>query len=482
MEKLRALDLPEIRLCIARYLNIYDQVQCLQVCKAWHQTFAPFVWTEAMIVGNPAGEFLRGPSPEAIERHRDLVVHLRFEDHFDKCYALHYPKLQALWLHTTEGSACNLFRQAHHPTAVIAANPSLVDIALVKVEMPSGAHFWTAVGELPLLETMVMGMVSIADKTAVHAFWQACQKLEKLFMASVSMSGGGFDFDRLNFPRLETLALKRLVGVDVAEQLWMIVQCPFLKELCWEVEMKGINVFWEDYPSRFPNGAWPNLKSLQLGHNIQDSDVALALGGVWQAEELTLLGVYFGPLASKAIHRHFSTLRMVDLGVCFHADSSTMLQILVSCPLLEEFYAPVIFADDIVDAGPWACLSLVHLAVEIVFFDGEEDLQPQVFDRLSPLSRLRVLCPGGPPPFDEESRRIPLDFRLQSGLGVLSNLKGLRVLNFGATQQYLGEEEVRWMLTHWEALRVVAARVGSNGSGVNVSRMQAIFGIGDLTG
>ncbi|KAF9418615.1 hypothetical protein BGZ94_009655, partial [Podila epigama] len=68
-----ALDIPEIRTSIGRYLDHRALISCAQVCRAWQISFEPFIWSDLLINSDEGWTF---PNLKGLARNAHLVTHL----------------------------------------------------------------------------------------------------------------------------------------------------------------------------------------------------------------------------------------------------------------------------------------------------------------------------------------------------------------------------------------------------------------------
>jgi hypothetical protein len=83
---------------------------------------------------------------------------------------------------------------------------------------------------------------------------------------------------------------------------------------------------------------------------------------------------------------------------------------------------------------------------EVGLMATKEETQRQIFERIAGLEMLQSFS------FSDPTREIPipsLDLRLGKGLELLSSLRELKGIHFHGTKQWMGTEDVQWMLDHW---------------------------------
>src|SRR5690606_33089001 len=128
----------------------------------------------------------------------------------------------------------------------------------------------------------------------------------------------------------------------------------------------------------------------------------------------------------------------IDMNIAWGHGITTqmMLQILELCPRLEKYIASTIFAIDIAQSQPWACLrSLRRLEVGIDMSLPEmasmtfDELSQRLCSRLAMVTQLEVLCTGRV--FLASRPTLGTQFHLGNGLDRLSALKRLQKVTFG---------------------------------------------------
>ncbi|KAF9355185.1 hypothetical protein BGX34_010617 [Mortierella sp. NVP85] len=457
-----SLDIPEITSLICQLLGQDDLASCVRVCKAWRDIFLPYLWRSVVVhtASDSGPEPLRiGPSQDDIYNRRHLIHILILEGKlagFDKkCY----PNLHtlAICFESDDG-----LTDAVETISVdfIKTFPSLVSLALGSVELTPTA--WMTLSALPHIKGIELDAIPIRDVDA-PAFWKVCEKLESLQMSRIRMRDLTIPADTV-FHRIRHLEIEGVQQPDLQVQMDLILRCPSSEYVSWHIkEEEDIH---EQTPIHHPiqNGHWPHLKTLNITHPIQDTDMATIIKGVGNGSgSIVNLSVNCTELmdqAFKAIGHHFSTLVIVCLFGCHPGTSPGIRDILCGCPKLEILQGASIYARDIVEGGPWVCLQLEEL--EICFLmeeESDQDRQPLIFEHLSTLVRLERLLLRPSPMIDGDQERV-LAFRLGCGVDKLASLQQLNYIHFGSGTQPMddegvGMEEIEWMIKNWKRLRGV---------------------------
>ncbi|KAF9586537.1 hypothetical protein BGW38_002778 [Lunasporangiospora selenospora] len=248
------------------------------------------------------------------------------------------------------------------------------------------------------------------------------------------------------------------------------------------------------------------------GSPQEDSRIAAMIGASSASWKHLAMSFFhgLGPLSATALLQHSATLEALVLEECDGVGSEDIQMILCTCPNLKTFKAMTsngmdfsstvyLDANEMIDS-PWICRSLENLKVVITgmarpdlktdqygntltgpLHDGTiqgYDLQSIVYHQLGSLPKLQVLWLGhDKQDLDDEGNYHPtategqwryidpdeqfecLEFSLKSGLGLLSGLKDLRVLNIDRLRTRIGLSEVQWMSDQWPKLETIIGLV-----------------------
>ncbi|KAI8362196.1 hypothetical protein B0O80DRAFT_435266 [Mortierella sp. GBAus27b] len=471
MAPINSLDLPEILSRVASFLSSDEQARCLRVCKFWLETIEPLVWKELTI---DQDNLQLCPTPDILQLHRHQIALLRIEGlSVSRSYIMEFPKLHTMTISLDyspeEDEHDKNLDLESNAMYLIQSNPSIVCLKIIELRMYITGSFWSSVSQLPQLKSISLHTGIMYGEDTIDAFWKACASLESLELVAIKLEkedavvvdcSSTVSTMSTTFPRLRRLQLFGLEGWDEMCQLDLFSQCPKLECLTWDQKATASarSPHWisGQLVKRIASRTWPHLRSVSLrqeGAILQDSNISMILDGIDQATRVCFPGGSgFGPLAFRALRRHFSHLQELDLLDGRDVESWMLQEILSSCPALTALRAPSLLAKDVVEGSPWVCLKMRALIVGFVFKSGEENLQPQVFERLSRLSSLEALHVG-----KVASGRLQgsLDFRLECGLMALASLKRLTHLFLHGTRQSIGPLDIAWMVTNWSCLRSI---------------------------
>lgn len=458
MHPKNTLELPEIVLHVASYLKTEDLARCLRVSRRWYNLLLPLRWRVVKM-----GSQIRlskhprlGPHPDDIRLHRHLIHDLTLKGGTTEFEGHNYPNVSRLTICRWSVKLC---RGRPVSLDLLEMSPSL---AYLDLQVNVAAAVWSALSALPHMRTLHLNRM-VVNAVAEPDFWRACAQLETLNMQKVHFATGTVPVDMV-LDRMRNLKVLDCT-LDAANQLDLIIRCPNLKKLHWTFPSRN------DLPTLLahpiPKGHWPHLDTVSFGVRIGDRDLSSLLEDIGENSRgptrLYLSRCCLQERASRAIGLHFSNLVQLDLTGCSDVKSTIILDILCLrlCPRLEVLDAWGVLASDVVQSEPWDCPSLQMLSICFWFLPSEQDLQQDVFKRLSTLNRLHTLIMFIPGSDRNVEGRDVLKYRLDCGIGHLADLRLLRTLDFDDCHSrpytpQLGVEEVEWMATHWKHLQFVS--------------------------
>jgi hypothetical protein len=332
--------------------------------------------------------------------------------------------------------------------------PQVVSLEFKSVKVEAAT--WMTLSTHPHITTLDLGSIVITSSVA-SGFWRACTNLERLELTSVTIEGRAVPDDVMFF-RLTSLSVFEMTGLDKSQELGLIFRCPALKDFQWSKYLRDEDDSHTVITNTIPNG-WPHLEELDI-MDRPDTDVASILQGIGNQHggliKLSLLGCTFLEQSSRALELHFSTLVYLSLS-SFSVPSVVVRDILCSCPRLENLSVECVPVQDIVNGGDWVCHQLRMLTICFQLEEGEQDLQHDLFKRLSSLVRLEYLsmdCDS----LEETHEHGTVEFRLENGLGQLASLKRLKTLGFYGCCPQFSMDEVAWIRIHLKQLRVRCAQ------------------------
>ncbi|KAK3805593.1 MAG: hypothetical protein J3Q66DRAFT_445901 [Benniella sp.] len=392
-----------------------------------------------------------GPSDDAIYKHQRLVHDLLL--YGSSIRFMNLPNLRKLHVESNSDDEMDYIGNGETIHWDLTEKyPLLDDLTIRSVNV--GPSLCRAISEHPSIRRLSLGPAYV-EIGNLSTFWEACRNLERLSLTEIDSEDGSMPVPKdAVFNRMLKLTLNGVELLSPPEQLNMALRCPRLETFEW-YPLRPIKVrMLINHPMQ--RDRWPQLDELRIPPEPQDAELASILEGIsgcfGKATFFRAWSGTFGPMAFKALCFHLTILVHLRLDYCISVASSTIRDVLCSCPNLEILYVRTIYARDITEGGPWICQQLCELGICIRFEETEQDLHSLVFERLSTLVRLTTLDMKGSI-YDYNSSGGVLEFRLDYGLGQLASLHALRVIRFHTKieqAQQLGTKDVEWMIDNWK--------------------------------
>ncbi|KAF9355238.1 hypothetical protein BGX34_010569, partial [Mortierella sp. NVP85] len=455
------LEIPEIVGMVASYLRGIDLARCLRVSKSWRDIFLPHRWRAIERRVDLFGYY--GPTEGALYKYQHLVQDLVVYGS-SRAYLPH-PNLRKLRMIVNldiEKDRIGTGGTIHWGLTEKYPLLDYLSLSSVNVDRP----LCREILEHPNIRTLSLGSAVITEDI-LTVFWEACRNLECLLISTVNFKSESTLMPKdIVFGRMRRLVLSYVEAQSLLEQLDPVFHCPMLEKLEWEPP-NALNV-WMNINHPVQRDSWPQLNELRISIDPQDAELGSLLEGLGNCfGKITNLRAWrgtFGPQASKALGFHFTTLVELRLNYRLSVASSTIRDVLCSCPKLEILRARIIYARDIAEGGPWVCQRLRELGVCFRVGETEQGLHSLVFERLSTLTRLETLDMKESARANHGSDGV-LDFRLDYGLEQLASLHELKVLRFHTKvehMQQIGMEDVEWMIDSWKKLKGIYGRLNSD--------------------
>ncbi|KAG0220718.1 hypothetical protein BGX31_010673, partial [Mortierella sp. GBA43] len=436
--RMSALELPEIRHIIAHFLSMSELATAARVCKSWHKSFNPFLYQEVTL--NPEVSYVKTvvPSAGSIEANAE---HIRAAYFYSE--PLDFP-LEAL----TKLELIVLSCQVKSPemwtrlATLLRLNPGLQQLTVNASGNEEHMHgFMEALASSCPKLHMLDASVNSLDGTCTRLLLDAAVRVKKLKLIALKLDPLDITFQWPVFANLEELALG-FSSIQLAEQqLDIFRKIPLLKSLVWYINnCHDIPKFSEVIATHCSH-----LESLELWDLFNPRvDISSVLDSCQGLSRFLLGCIKFNTRAHQSLRRHYTHLTYLDLSRHCGAKSTMIQQVMTSCPRLDYLRAERLDACDILgvtktytsDAGKldedqqatnqafrpqaWVCTSLRTLSLYICGLEGKAvEWHREVLRQLSRLTKLNTLAIGG---WTQHSRD-GLDLRLESGLGLLSDVK-----------------------------------------------------------
>ncbi|KAF9355239.1 hypothetical protein BGX34_010570 [Mortierella sp. NVP85] len=449
------LEMPEILDKVALYLEDPDLARCLRVSKGWRDVFLPrlwrcihneFDWKEDL--GNYIG---------ALYNHRHFVQQLIMRRYRYWWQLWDHPNLRKLEISCYDDNQPD----AYNKRLVIDWNltnmyPLLNNLSLDCVLM--GPSSCQALSEHPCIRKLSLSRAEIKSNAAQDLL-EVCKNLESLSLKNVRFEDKVIPIPKdMVFERMRKLSLVEK-ELTIPHALDMVFHCPILESYTWNFFTFSVRVLISHPVQKNRRPQLGNMSNPAFPQDIECASFLEEIGNCFgNIAELGQRSGTFGPQSYRVLRCHFSTLVKLDFGDRTNVASSTIRDVLCSCPKLELLRARAVMARDIAEGGPWVCRQLRELSMCFRFGETEQNLQPLVFERLSSLVRLSTLELWNF--INSGCNDVVLDFRLDCGLGQLAGLQEMKILRLchaldADGMQRLGVKDVEWMVNNWKKLRTI---------------------------
>ncbi|KAF9148060.1 hypothetical protein BG015_010238 [Linnemannia schmuckeri] len=474
-------DLPEeVITCIGNFLTKRDIVIIVRTCRLLHQSLSHLIWKDVTLqTGKLPIDVTR------LQTNADSVQRLHnFGTIPPEYYRIVFPGLYSLEIHfkganPTRRAQGSVLQEVNN-TALIRLNPTIQDLTIHLANHTPSNDFWDAITTTlrQPRSLRLTGVFDLLGRAPVNAFWGTCAQFREI--ACFGRDGLLSDLvPPMTFPGLDRITL----GINTAHSdinntiihLEWLKRCPNLTKMRWE--MAGSEFPIPQFAIALEQMTWRQLQELCLT-GVPESDEFLS-AVMRRLPALTSLEVdakAFGPQCFNWLRiRQFAGIRVLHLRECIQVTSPMVLEILHNCIQLEDLEAfHVAFSDLQSSSQPWVCRRLKRLRL---YFDNDiknDNLfSPTVFWHLSRLEQLEDLdvdedfmweyssiettetttttTTSTPIPLKKQGPSI--QWRLDSGLGQMTNSRRLRSVRVEKTFDTARPEDIEWMLKHWPRLR-----------------------------
>ncbi|KAF9190675.1 hypothetical protein BGZ51_008317 [Haplosporangium sp. Z 767] len=487
----RALHLPEILSTISEHLDRDDLTVCVRVCRRFYNAFISLIWDD--IILDEAMPFLL-MEPAILRAHAEYVHELRISGAIDvEYYDIYFENLRCLAVDAVNEplnipkvstDSYNDDNEHRFLASFIRQHATIERLFLCEIynqDLPYS--FW---GDIRFRNPKVLTLGELTVNNGfVDYFWWTCARFEELNFYGMTLPLHNMP-SRLCFQDAKKLSLSLTSSSDteqphnnsgVLEQLELIKKFPELETLSWSLRGANQRFPAQEFQWSIKNGVWSKLESLCLYGDWSD-----CTRGFEEVQEvpsslkaLKVVNYWIQPpVFSRVLDQISMTVVSLILQSVYGYTSAMAQDIMTRCPCLKVLKLTFVSIEDIVQSPsrPWVCTQLEVLQITLVKSNGTPLAWEQlVFERLSRLTRLKSLVlysytskdyPYPPAVRQAIDEGRTLDLRLEVGLGALSTLTELELLEWGPNLQMMGMEEVEWMLMHWKKLSAVRGKVSGD--------------------
>ncbi|KAF9089044.1 hypothetical protein BGX29_012254 [Mortierella sp. GBA35] len=320
-------------------------------------------------------------------------------------------------------------------------------------------RIWYLLLDLPALRVVEMNSAIVSDYEGIK-FGQVCHKLTRLSLINSKLLER--PKSEKEFLHLKTLVLDRTF-IPKEDQPPLFELCPAMENFTWRSRSGKLAIF--SFLFFLSTGRGESIAGLDLcGSKILDNDFASIIRLLPRLVRLNASNTLFGLEGTRVItEMHSHQMQELVVLQCPRFGPVEAQGVLTACSRLRVFSAPAVNAADMALLR-WSCLGLEELDVCIA---GVRRLPFPIFPRhvgvysqLAALTRLRVLRIGEVT--DMEEGPFLLDWRMYSGMSVLSTLTRLEVFDCERMQPMMEFVDLQWVVRHWRNLKRLVGSVHLN--------------------
>jgi hypothetical protein len=399
----------------------------------------------------------RYPTLGSLQRNARHIVRLRYYGEL--------PLLNALLPHLNQLEYLEATRYTDQVKQLLKQNTATLHSLILKGDplIPGDTilidRLWSHLLDFTALRVVELSSAIISDYEG-SKFGLICRRLTRLSLIDSKFIER--PKSEVGFQQLRTLVLDRTF-IPKEDDPPLFELCPALEDFTWKSRSGKLSI------SKFMNflyaGRGEALSGLNLsGSHIPDSDLATIIRLLSGLTRFHASSSLFGFEATRAIvEKRQHQIQELVLLQCPNFGPTVAQEILRTCSRLRVFSAPAINAVDMAQLQ-WSCIGLEELDICIA---GTRRLprlinsrHQGIYSQISVLANLRVLRLGEVT--DMEEGPFLIDLRVISGMGALSTLTQLEVLDCEKMKPVMEFFDLQWMILHWKNLRILVGRVHPN--------------------
>ncbi|KAG0320043.1 hypothetical protein BGZ97_000880 [Linnemannia gamsii] len=436
------LDHRAVALHFSWFLDKNTLLACLRVSRSWFAALEPCLWHSFTLLRDLPSPTLpqqpfqgvqrqqerttlhprRYPTPGSIQRNARHIARLR--------YFGELPFLKALVPHLNQLRYLEVTRYTEEVKQLLQQNATTLHTLILKGDplIPGDTilvdRIWHHLLDCSALRVVELNSAIVSDYEGTK-FGKVCHKLTSLSLIDSKFLERPKSDDE--FLHLHTLVLERSY-LPTEDQPPLFELCPVLENFTWRSRSGKLSIF--KFLIFLNAGRGEALSGLDLsGSQIVDSDLASIIRLLPGLTRLRACNSLFGPEATRVVVevRQHQIQELVLLECPGFGPMEAQI-VLTACSRLQVFSAPVVNA--------------MHMA------------------ELAVLTNLRVLRLGEVT--DMEEGPFLLDLKVHSGLGLLSTLGRLEVLDCEKLKPVMEFSDLQWVVRTWRSLKTLVGSVHPN--------------------
>ncbi|KAF9585438.1 hypothetical protein BGW38_002396 [Lunasporangiospora selenospora] len=447
-----AVRLPEILIAIGPHLSRRSLLASVSVSKTWKHIFEPLLWT---LVELDEHDYANESIRRAMARNGKFVKNLNLKDIHKKTmdFVQHCTRLHTLRLNLPDTTGKELVISTL--AKILQHNQETLCVLDSKYDFGWGPGICQTLLACPRLEALGI-YESLTHMEVDHDFWKIVARLKRLSIVTLALHflvGEQDTFPNLTHLHMITPHCWEPVSAALASR------CPNLIEL-------SVADYSNSILSAIERTVLPKCRNLStLVVNCSETTSQSRASFFKKLPPMKHFGMserFFKPTRNEKLpfsQEHFHALVHIDLKWCGWARSTTVQELLSSCPNLQSFKAERLSGRDIEYGDPWVCLRLEELWVAFIDVEvpslGSWTPRPGIYRQLQRLERLQIFDQYMHLPEMSKEHSDRLDFRLGFGLEHMAIHRRLRKLRTGTSRQELSVKDIKWMIQAWPELEEV---------------------------
>ncbi|KAF9911840.1 Fanconi anemia group D2 protein [Linnemannia zychae] len=468
-----SLDQGAIALRLSQFLDKATLLSCVRVSRTWFTALEPCLWHSFTLLRDPPNTTAQHPTQQhqyaktrrprcyptlgSLQRNARYIVRLRYYGEL--------PLLKTLLPHLIQLQYLEATRYSDDVKQLLKQNATTLHTLILKGDalIPGDTilidRLWFHLLDFTALHTVKLNSAIVSDYEGLK-FGLVCQKLTQLSLVDSKFIERPKSEE--SFHKLKTLVLDRSF-IPKGDDPPLFELCPTLEDFTWKSRSGKLSIF--KFLVFLNAGRGEALSGLNLsGSHMPDSDLASVIRLLPGLTRFNASSSMFGLDATRAIievRQH--QIQELVLLQCPGFGPTVAQEVLRTCSRLRVFSAPAVNAVDMAQLR-WGCTGLEELDICIAgtrrLPRSNDPRHQSIYSQLALLTKLRVLRLGEVT--DMEEGPFLLDLKVKCGLGVLSTLTRLEVLDCEKLKPVMEFFDLQWVILHWKSLRRLVGSVHPN--------------------
>ncbi|KAF9343054.1 hypothetical protein BGX26_006340, partial [Mortierella sp. AD094] len=227
------LDLPEIQLILAAFLDNSDLAHCILVCKSWSRAFEPVLYSVLDVTEREVG---KTPSLDSICSHARHIHHIVTGPKTrPQILAMNFSNLSTLEIVgycSRSVDLCVAFLRQHHSSLQNFDFKEYYHLPIKIWETLADTSLFPKLASFSIVDASLNGWDEYPnDNLCAAAFWKACTRFKSLELTGIRISHQEDCWPVFN--HLESLYLFDVLGLTITQYMAWLTNCLRLQSLSW---------------------------------------------------------------------------------------------------------------------------------------------------------------------------------------------------------------------------------------------------------